>query len=179
MEEKGNSFIEKIESFLPSVEDIKLCDEKLRGPGWRFGFCSDLEGDPTANVKNIPFWKLQLDDDIFFSKYMFDLIQTRTEMKFELLEVYCNGQTFAQDGYPHQDDVHGETHTFLYYATQEWNVTHGGRTVFLIDGQKYEVDPVPNNAILFTTDLVHYGEAFNQFCRDLRMTVCFKLKEIK
>jgi hypothetical protein len=168
-------YINLYQSLLKTKKDIKTCESILRGFGWRFGFKSDIKDNPSDNI---PFWKLPLDDEEFFTKHMFELIQERTEIKFELLEVYCNGQTYGQDGYPHIDNVHGETHTFLYYATQNWNLTWGGQTVFLIDGKRIGIDPIPNSAILFTTDLMHYGEAFNQFCRDLRMTVCYKLKEI-
>jgi len=157
-------------------EEHETCDDILRGFGWRFGFKSDLE-DVTYK-DNIPFWKLPLDDNPFFTQHMFNVIEQRTEMKFELLEVYCNGQTYAQDGHPHIDNVHGETHTFLYYANKDWNLTWGGQTVFLVDGKRIGIDPYPNRAILFSTDLLHYGEAYNQFCRDLRMTVCYKLKEL-
>jgi hypothetical protein len=157
-------------------EEHDTCDNILRGFGWIFGFKSDL-GDKD-HKDNIPFWKLPLDHEPFFTQHMFNMIEQNTEMKFELLEVYCNGQTYAQDGYPHIDNVHGETHTFLYYANKDWNLTWGGQTVLLVDGKKVGIDPYPNRAILFSTDLVHYGEAYNQFCRDLRMTVCYKLREI-
>ena len=157
-------------------EEHETCDNALRGFGWRFGFKSDL-GDE-AYKDNIPFWKLPLDHEPFFTQHMFNMIEQRTEIKFELLEVYCNGQCYGQDGHPHIDNVHGETHTFLYYANKDWNLTWGGQTVFLVDKKRIGVDPCPNRAILFSTDLMHYGEAYNQFCRDLRMTVCYKLKEL-
>jgi len=156
-------------------EDIEICDEILRGFGWRFGFGSDVKNNDDLNI---PFWKLPLDDNDFFNRHVFNRIEERTEKRFELLEVYCNGQTYGQDGYPHIDNVHGETHTFLYYANIHWNLTWGGQTVFIVDDKRVSIDPYPNRAILFSTDLLHYGEAYNQFCRDLRMTVCYKLKEI-
>ena len=157
-------------------EEHETCDDILRGFGWRFGFKSDL-GDVTYK-DNIPFWKLPLDHEPFFTQHMFNMIEQRTEMKFELLEVYCNGQCYGQDGHPHIDNVHGETHTFLYYANKDWNLTWGGQTVFLVDKKRIGIDPYPNRAILFSTDLLHYGEAYNQFCRDIRLTVCYKLKEL-
>ena len=157
-------------------EEHNTCDDILRGFGWRFGFKSDL-GDE-AYKENIPFWKLPLDDNPFFTQHMFNMIEKRTEKKFELLEVYCNGQCYGQDGHPHIDNVHGETHTFLYYANKDWNLTWGGQTVFLVDNKRIGIDPYPNRAILFSTDLMHYGEAYNQFCRDIRLTVCYKLGEL-
>lgn len=166
-------------SNLLKLEDILICEKILRGPGWFFGFKSDVpETSVSAEQENIPFWKLPLDNEPFFTNHFFNIIKSRTGKDFELLEVYCNGQTYGQDGHPHIDCVWGETHTFLYYATQNWNLTWGGQTIFLIDSQKVGIDPRPNNGILFTTNLMHYGEAYNQFCRDLRMTVCYKLKEI-
>jgi len=161
---------------LRTIEEVQTCDNILRGFGWRFGFKSDVKD--SEQQQNIPFWKLPLDNEPFFTEHMFNLVKERTEMDFELLEVYCNGQTYGQDGHPHIDNVHGETHTFLYYATQNWNLTWGGQTVFLVDGQRIGIDPRPNSSILFASSLMHYGEAYNQFCRDLRMTVCYKLKEL-
>jgi len=169
------SYINYYEKILSTDDHIK-CDEILRGYGWRFGFKSDV--NPKSNNPNIPFWKLPLDDEPFFNDHLFGIIEERTEKKFELLEVYCNGQTYGQDGCPHIDNVHGETHTFLFYANTDWNLTYGGQTVFLVDNKRVGIDPHPNTAILFTTDLAHYGEAYNQFCHDLRMTVCYKLKEL-
>lgn len=169
-----------------SDEDMLTCNKIIRGTGWGFGFKSDVKENLTPlpprtdyGTENIPFWKLPLGDQEFFTNQMFEIIKKRTEMDFELLEVYCNGQTYGQDGHPHLDNVWGETHTFLYYANPGWNLTWGGKTVFLDleENKKAEIDPIPNRAILFTTDLMHYGEAFNQFCRDLRTTVCYKLKE--
>jgi len=174
-----NSTINSYTNIL-NQEEMSTCFNILaKNPGyeskssWRFGFKSDI----TNNLReNIPFWKLSLDDSYFFKQTLFDRIQKITEMNFELLEVYCNGQSHGQDGHPHVDDVHGETHSFIYYANPNWNLTYGGQTVFLVDNKKIGIDPHPNTGILFTTDLMHYGEAFNQFCRDLRMTVVYKLK---
>jgi len=163
-------------NLLQTPELINQCDSILRGFGWKFGFKSDV-GDESYQ-SNIPFWKLPLDEEPFFTSILFDILKERTDKDFELLEVYCNGQTYGQDGHPHIDNVHGETHTFLYYANQNWNLTWGGQTVFLVNGNRIGIDPRPNTAILFTTDLMHYGEAYNQFCRDLRMTVCYKLREL-
>lgn len=154
-------------------EERKTCGEILRGYGWGFTMKSD-QNDPA----NIPFWVLPLDNEPFFRQHMFDLIGKATGRKFELLQVYCNGQTYGQDGCPHIDNVLGETHTFLYYANEDWNITSGGQTVFFINNERLAVDPLPNTAILFSTDLTHFGQAFNQFCRDVRLTVCYKLKEI-
>ncbi len=163
-------------NLLQTEQEKEECNSVLRGFGWRFGFKSDL-GDETYE-QNIPFWKLPLDDEPFFTEHLFNIIQTKTEKQFDLLEVYCNGQTYGQDGHPHLDTVWGETHTFLYYANKDWNLTWGGQTVFLVNNKRIGIDPYPNSGILFTTDLLHYGEAYNQFCRDLRMTVCYKLREI-
>lgn len=171
----NQSPIQVYTNLLQTPEERSECESILRGFGWRFGFKSDVNEEVQ---NNIPFWKLPLDDQTFFTSHLFDILEERTDKDFELLEVYCNGQTYGQDGYPHLDNVHGETHTFLYYANQDWNLTWGGQTVFLVNGNRIGIDPRPNTAILFTTDLIHYGEAYNQFCRDLRMTVCYKLKEI-
>lgn len=158
----------------------------LRGnAGWGFGFRSDKQTTPLPAENtiedNYPFWKFPLENYEFFTDFFFKQIEKVSRKKFEILEVYCNGQTYGQDGYPHVDDVWGETHTFLYYANADWDLTHGGPTIFLNQRniEKIEVDPFPNTGILFTTNIMHYGEAYNQFNRDLRMVVCYKLKEIK
>jgi len=168
--------IEIFNNLLQTPELINQCDSILRGFGWKFGFKSDV-GDESYQY-NIPFWKLPLDEEPFFTSVLFDILKERTYKDFELLEVYCNGQTYGQDGHPHIDNVHGETHTFLYYANKDWNLTWGGQTVFLVNDNRIGIDPRPNTAVLFTTDLMHYGEAYNQFCRDLRMTVCYKLRQL-
>lgn len=149
-------------------EDWNNIYKKLDTAGWRFGQYSneDKEGE-------IGFWIYDLREDEFFTDYLFKKLCSVLDKDFKLAHVYANGQTVGQDGSFHQDD---SVYTCLLYANPYWEIEWGGKTIFKMEGgEPASVSPRPRSAVLFDSKLFHYGEAPYSRCRDLRVTVAYKL----
>ena len=112
--------------------------------GWQFaGYSQAPSPSPT-------FWHMKLSDEKLFSEKIFKKIESKTNKRFTLLDVYANGQTNGQDGTWHIDDNQDGTYTFLLYMTcnpiiesTNYN-TIGGYTNFDIDGLITSVEPFTN-----------------------------------
>ena len=119
---------------------------------------------------------MDLQEDTLFSDTVFEKIKQLTGRKFELRNVYANGQTFGQDGDDHTDGTDEAHWTFLIYATE---VTDGGLTLFRRPGTRFltALEPTKNTGVLFKADLVHKGLAPSRDCNALRVTIAYKLRE--
>jgi hypothetical protein len=139
------------------------------GSGWRF------VGNSVTDNENIPFWYYDLNDRSFYTSFLFNEIQKITGQKFELKTVYANGQTYGLCGDIHIDDHHEQARTFLIYMNPMWDVRWGGATVLYYDNTIYTNMPKPNSGILFKSNIPHYGSEPTRHCKELRITVAFKL----
>jgi hypothetical protein len=148
--------------------------QTVQGNGWQFTGFSNNENT------ELKFWHMDLSDDRFFVDTMFPKILDVTQRKFSLERVYANGQTHGLSGTLHQDQVNGQGRyfTFLYYVGPFWDTSWGGYTVFhnKDDDTIFSQYPTPNAALLFDSELWHAGLEPTRHCRDLRVTVAFKLK---
>lgn len=152
-----------------AASDWAYIYEKLSSPNWFFGQYS--VGDVSDAL---PFWKMHLNDDNFFSKYIFEKIAKKIELDVKVIDIYANGQTHGQDGCYHKDDC---DFTFLIYANREWKVEWGGRTIFVDSNHENSVvlSPIPRTSILFKSDTLHYAESPSRNCYQLRKTIAYKL----
>ena len=140
------------------------------------------------NDQNI-FLKMDLDED--FSKVLFPEVLKKIGNNFNLNRVYINGQYFGMPGYPHNDDNSPDAYTFLVYLNSNWDVLWGGQTIFM---NKYAekngsivkhnehlkiVYPSKNLGVFFPSNLVHYAESPTKDCKQLRMTIAFKMIKIQ
>jgi len=186
----GGSKLKQLRSFrdVLTAAEQERCQEVLEQPRWTFGRKSN------PGPAEIPFWYMNLTEDPFFVGDFLAKIRGLTGMDFTINSVVANGQSTGQDGVPHQDgDGKSPSHTFLYYAiplhaysepgkpAREWDPTWGGRSVFLeynLWTKRPDIvytDPVVNTAVLFPTDLFHWGEAFTRRTGALRVSIAYKL----
>ena len=153
----------------------KIC-EKLQGPGWEFGHTSYHPSDPNYQIC-CKFWKRELNDDVFFSDYLLNKIQEKTQQSFTLESVYANGHTYGLDGIFHQDHFDERGRTFLLYANLQWANEWGGGTQFYTDnGELRTVMFQPNRGILFPGMVYHSAATTTRLFNDLRITVAWKLQ---
>jgi len=138
------------------------------GTGWSFRGVS-VEKD------NIGFWYYDLMERPFYTSFMFNEIQRITGKQFELKNVYANGQTYGLCGDMHIDDQRDGARTFLIYMNPVWDARWGGNTVLYKDNKVHNYVPVPNTAIMFNSNIPHYGSEPTRHCKELRITVAFKL----
>ncbi len=165
----------------------RLCDE----PGWKFDNKSDKSKE---NEYGLTFWYKELKDDELFAKTLFEKICEITDKKFTLLRVYANGQTYGLSGDLHFDDSRPDAYTFLYYTNPRWLLQWGGSTIFAEipnpvqnkltlptmkgDISKANVEhflPKPNTGLLYKSNVTHAGLEPTRHCKELRITVSYKL----
>jgi Rps23 Pro-64 3,4-dihydroxylase Tpa1-like proline 4-hydroxylase len=149
-----------------------IVEKTFNGTGWSFtGFSNDSASK---------FWYMNLDNDPFFTDLMMKKINSLLVPQFTLDRVYANGQTHGLSGDLHQDVVGGDGkyYTFLYYANPEWDPTWGGYTVFYNRDSTviHSQYPRPNSAVLFDSSIWHAGLEPTRHCKDLRVTIAWKLR---
>ena len=68
--------------------------------------------------------------------------------------------------------------TFLFYVNDWWGWEWGGETIFVEDDKIHKEFPMPNTGLLFSSNIIHAGLEPTRHCRELRVTLAFKMKEI-
>lgn len=142
-------------------------------------------GISNPNPKRV-FWYMDLTNEPFVANRLFTKIKSLLERDVEMLRVYANGQTCGLDGEFHQDGQDPEDYTFLYYfnpiiTNDDILKEYGGHTQFRFEDEHilYSIEPRHNTAILFPGQIYHRGMAPSSREYGLRITIAFKLKEIK
>jgi len=124
--------------------------------------------------ENIIWHADDLEENTYFSDYIFNIICEKLNTKFLVKRIYANGQTANMCGTPHQDD--GDL-TFLYYPNPSWDIKDQGHLVFL--NGNTEVDKMvtykPNRAVIFPASVMHYGDAPHRKFNGLRISLAYKL----
>lgn len=147
----------------------------LKADRWQFAGYSNTP-DSTK------FWFLDLGDDPFFTELSLQRIQDLSGLQFSLDRVYANGQTHGLSGDLHQDVIGGDDsyRTFLYYPGPVWQPEWGGATIFYDKtlGTIFSNYPQPNTGILFNSNIFHQGQEPTRQCKELRVTVAWKLKVV-
>jgi hypothetical protein len=167
-----------IDNFL-SNEELEHVHNILKNRSWTFYHTSNGDMD-----HEVPFWTTYLNEEKYISEYIKSIIEKHFFKKFNLLRVYCNGQTFGQDGAYHKDSEENDCYTFCLYIN---NVKKhdielaGGHIYFKLPDLNYKIcyEPINNRGIFFPSSYIHKSSAFSRFIMDMRMCIAWKLKEIK
>ncbi len=147
-------------------KDIKLeIFNLLQRPKWSF----------TGGGQYNKFWHMEgLENEEYFTSFIFDQICEKLGRSFKYLRIYANGQTAGQCGVPHTDD--GEF-TFLYYPNLEWRTEYQGHLMFLDNKEIFKtVIYKPNRAVLFPAKIKHYADAPARLFSGLRISLAYKLE---
>jgi Rps23 Pro-64 3,4-dihydroxylase Tpa1-like proline 4-hydroxylase len=173
------------ENVFSDININDLYSKVITTPKWSF------VGNSNNSKNDYNFWYLDLSNDIFYSKNIFNRINLITGKKFKLLRCYANGQSYGQSGNFHVDSFEKDDYTFLWYINPEWNAKYGGATIFCSDIEesgneigntklyKHETFyPKPNTGLLFCSTIQHVGLEPTRYFTGLRVTIAFKLKEI-
>lgn len=172
MEEFSIKNIKTYDTVFSDEECAKISDV-ISGPNWYFGHGSFVVGDAR---RGYPFWRVDLHDNEYFTKYLLNIIQEKTNQQYDLYDVYANGHTFGTQGSFHQDWHDKRGLTFLYYANQTWKPEWGGKTAFMFsDETMYFHLPRPNTAISFPGLIPHSAEITSRSFTGLRVTIAWKL----
>ncbi len=150
----------------------KLYDQLSLGAGWSF---SGTSNSKTANF----IWYKDLNKNTYFSETLFKRIKLLIGNEYQLLRVYANGQTFGLPGSLHVDSVFTDRFTFLIYANKTWHSTWGGHTIIQNESGMFDsVIPIPNAGLFFDSRIPHCGLDPTSHCKDLRITIAYKLKKV-
>lgn len=166
--------IKSYPNFLTEEEHKYVISKTINGNTWGFDGYSTQDG--------FSFWFMDLINDEFFTKRMLKKIEKATSAKYKLDRVYANGQTYGLSGSYHKDVESDDTDaykTFLYYVNPYWNYQWGGNTFFYQGEKNHNQLFIPNNGVLFDSTIYHAGLEPTRHCKELRVTVAFKLTEKK
>lgn len=160
-------------------DELKTVKDKMAEKKYKYYHTSNGVTDV-----DIPFWTTYLNDDKYFSEYIKSIIEKQFFKKFELQRVYCNAQSYGQDGSYHIDTDDEDCYTFCLYINniKEYDIELAcGHIFFKLPDLKYKIcyEPINNRGILFPSNYLHKGASFSRFIKDLRLCIAFKLKEIK
>jgi len=165
--------IQVVDNFL-STEELNKVLHKSENFHWRYGHSS--------TVNSIKFWHCNLGNDEFFTTHILKKIEGCFKQRFIIDRVYANGQTYGMDGAYHTDDDDDDAYTFLMYVsdiTQKNINTDDGHTLFKKDDRIVCIEPILNRGVLFKSNILHKGMSPSRSANMLRITIAFKLKEIK
>ena len=175
--------IQVYDNFLSSEELQYIQNVTINANGWKFGQGSNSDD----TVTKIPFWKLDLHRDAFFTKYLTEKIENVTKKRLQVARVYANGQTYGQDGMFHRDIRKEEEiikakdyYTFIIYTsdiTPDNVALYGGYTIFKENEKIKCVEPIQGRGVLFNSRILHAGMGPSRAYKDLRVSIAFKLIE--
>jgi hypothetical protein len=119
----------------------------------------------------------------YFSEYVKTKIENITSKKFILNRNYMHIQTFGQDGCYHTDDINVNAYTFCIYITEindEDIETAKGEFLLKLPNKKQiiSIDTYCNRGVLFPSNYLHKGMAYNNLYSQKRLCITWKLKEI-
>ena len=165
--------IQVVDNFL-SREELDKVLHKSCNFNWKYGNNSTRD--------SIHFWYCHLNDDEFFTTHIFQKIEKYFGKKYEINRVYANGQTYGLDGSYHTDDEGDNCYTFLMYVgdINHENVNEfDGHTLFKYDKKVTSIEPILNRCVLFKSNILHKAMAPSRSANTLRISIAFKLREIK
>ena len=144
--------------------------QKLLTSGWSYTGGGGIGADKLSK-----FWHVDgLENDDYFSSYLYDIICKKLNMNFSgFSRIYANGQTACQYGVPHIDD--GDM-TFIYYPNLEWKLIWQSGLFFIENNEIIKtVSYKPNRVVLFPAKITHYADAPSRFFNGLRISLAYKL----
>ena len=167
--------VHSVYNFLTVEQWFQAVSKTYGAAGWRFGGNS-------VDDQGFKFWHLDLMNDEFFTKTMFEKICQDTDQDRDLHRVYADGQTYGLWGDLREDVTNvepGKYYTLLYYANPKWENNWGGYTVFIdpATGGTFSRYPTPNSMAFFDSTITHAGLEPTRHCTDIRVTVAFKLSK--
>ena len=157
-----------------TVHELEYARDIIESGSWTFTRNS-YEG-------GTKFWGQKLMNCDFFREYITQKIKKLTNRNFKIYDVTANGQTYGLDGDFHKDSTREDDYTFLLYIgdiTKENVNKYSGYTLFKSDDSTKCIEPIDNRGILFDSRIEHVGLGPSRAYYGLRVSVAYKLKEVK
>ena len=120
------------------------------------------------------FLSKDLNDNEYFTSYLFNKIKKTFNQDYKLVDVYLNGKDSLRNGSFHTDD--DADRTVMLYITP-WKPAWGGFTHFMKSKREHVIiPPITKRAINFRSDILHKGYSYCNSNCPMRIVVVFKLK---
>jgi Rps23 Pro-64 3,4-dihydroxylase Tpa1-like proline 4-hydroxylase len=156
-----------LDDFLKESEYKAVSEYCLIAP-YVYGERDHPEYEPTGMTHNIPS-----------SEYVFKLLISRVEEKFEFLKekklyrVYANIFAPGEVANYHIDHDSKDAYTLIYYPNPniDWKLGDGGATEFYLDDSLQGIHPVRNRIAIFHSHLLHRATPFH---KKHRFTIAIK-----
>lgn len=136
-----------------SFNVVERITSKINEPRWRHGHGSHV--DENNNSLGIPFWRMDLLDDTYFSDYLLNIIREKTQQDYDLYDVYANGHTF---GIKENSMLIGMNQTGEpYYIMQilTGDQSGAGRLYFFLTKKNYFIK-ILYQTLLFFSPVTHH-----------------------
>ena len=159
-----------IDDFLNEEELSKIqTASTYKDPYWQI---HNSDGNQDIFDFNTPFLSKILNDNEYYTSYLFNKIKKFFNQDYKLEDVYLNGLEALRNGSFHQDLC---DRTVLLYITP-WEPAWGGFTHFMKSEKEHIIiPPIEGRLVNFRSDIIHKAYAFcNQNC-PMRITAAFKL----
>jgi len=161
--------IEIIDDFL-NHDEITELNKILLKKTYKYGHNSG-----NREAITIPFFASYNEDDFFI--HIKNKIEDTFKQKYKINRHYMHIQTFGQDGSFHIDDTGDNKFTFCLYFSNEIDLDkNGGDFLIKYDKIIYSIDTKFNRGILFPSQYLHKGLAYNSCSFMPRLCITWKLE---
>uniref|UniRef100_A0A6C0HBX9 Prolyl 4-hydroxylase alpha subunit Fe(2+) 2OG dioxygenase domain-containing protein n=1 Tax=viral metagenome TaxID=1070528 RepID=A0A6C0HBX9_9ZZZZ len=151
--------------------DAPIFDEIIHKINKQQYVCKCIHNHNSDKTTDIPFWRCDLNDDLFFVEYLSTIIKTKLEENYYLKRVYLIGQTYQQNSNYHKDSNLSTSITICLYMN---DIDIGGHLYIKIPNQKaiMAVEPKMNRVVIFPSIYRHKGVGIEN--EDLRKCIAWK-----
>lgn len=156
-------------------KQIIILQDILKNKKYKYGHSSGYRELAVSN-----FFSTYNQED-FFLIYIKEKIEKIFSKKYKINRHYMHIQTFGLDGGFHIDDQGDNKYTFCLYITDEIDMDQvGGDFLIKIPNEKYilSIETTNNRGILFPSEYVHKGMAYNIHSEKPRLCITWKLEII-
>jgi hypothetical protein len=169
--------IKIIDNFL-DMNELNQCTNIVNNKSWYMGHASS-GGIEKFNEQFFASYDL----DIFFTHYIKVKLETTFSKKFKLDRNYMHIQLYSQNGSYHVDAYQENTYTFCMYLTDIPDAcieNADGDFLLKIPNTNYIIciNTMKNRGILFPSNYLHKGMAYNRMHCEKRTCITWKLTEI-
>ena len=136
-------------------------------------WCNSNNEKIMTDDRDWPFYKILLNNNVFFSNFLLKIIEEKLNRKIGLERVYIVGQNCYQYNVFHFDSNCKNRITFCYYVNTE-NAEFGDFYIKLPNEKKIiSIEPVTNRGVFFPARYIHSGSSYET--NDLRTCIAWKL----
>jgi hypothetical protein len=118
---------------------------------------------------------------IHSSRYAEYALKKIIKKNVKLIRINTNFQFYGMESGWHNDyNIPDENAwSLVTYINSKWDYTWDGQFVIRTKNRDYiNVNPTPNEGVLFNASLEHRGGAPNRYCTECRMSLAFLFKEV-